>query len=129
LPGFVHVVGEVVCPRCGRPGRLARHRVRSKGRTYVYAVVKHVEQGRVRRCILGRAEEGGAASARSESLSYEDVLEALAELYQRARERAASGDLSGLEEFVAWVERRLSPLLTRWYEEARLLLKGNDLYR
>lgn len=123
------MVGEVVCPRCGRPGRLARHRVRSKGRTYVYTVVKHVEQGRVRRCILGRAEEGGAASARSESLSYEDVLEALAELYRRARERAASGDLSGLEEFIVFVERRLSPLLTRWYEEARLLLRGNDLYQ
>jgi len=58
----------------------------------------------------------------------EDVLEALAELYKRARERAASGDPSELEEFVAWVERRLSPAVTRWYEEARLL-RGNDLYR
>jgi hypothetical protein len=61
--------------------------------------------------------------------SYEDVLEALAELYKRARERASQGDPTGLEEFVAWVERRLSPLLTRWYEEARLLLRGNDLYQ
>jgi hypothetical protein len=53
---------------------------------------------------------------------YEDALEALSALYQRARGRAASGDFSGLEEFVVWVERRLSPLLSRWYEEARALL-------
>jgi hypothetical protein len=61
--------------------------------------------------------------------SYEDVLEALSTLYHQARERAASGDPSGLEEFIVFVERRLSPLLTRWYEEARLLLRGNDLYQ
>jgi hypothetical protein len=59
---------------------------------------------------------------------YEDALEALSALYRRARGRAASGDLSGLEEFVVWVERRLSPLLSRWYEEARALLqaRGED---
>jgi hypothetical protein len=54
--------------------------------------------------------------------SYEDALEALSALYHQARERAAQGDLSGLEEFIVWVERKLSPLLSRWYEEARALL-------
>jgi hypothetical protein len=60
---------------------------------------------------------------------YEDILEALATLYHQARTRASQGDPTGLEEFVAWVERKLSPAVTRWYEEARLLLRGNDLYQ
>jgi hypothetical protein len=59
---------------------------------------------------------------------YEDALEALSALYRRARELAASGDFSELEEFVVWVERRLSPLIAKCYEEAKVLLqaRGED---
>jgi hypothetical protein len=124
------VAGEVVkCPKCGRMGRLARHVVRAKGRTYVYTAVKHVENGRVKRCILGRFEEGrgaeeGRAPARADLGSYEDALEILSSRYQRARELAASGDFSELEKFVAFVERKLSPAIARWHEEAKALLQG-----
>jgi hypothetical protein len=116
------VAGEVKCPKCGKPGRVARHKVRSKGRTYVYTAVKHAEGGKVRRCILGRVEEGRGGAPAQPPGSYEDALEVLSALYHRARERAAGGDPSGLEEFVVWVERRLSPAVARWYEEARALL-------
>jgi hypothetical protein len=65
---------------------------------------------------------------RGEGCGYEDALEALSALYQRARERAARGDPSGLAEFIVFVERKLSPLLSRWYEEAKALLqaRGED---
>jgi hypothetical protein len=53
---------------------------------------------------------------------YDDMLESLSALYFRAKEQAARGDPSKLEEFVVWVERKLSPLLSRYYEEARALL-------
>lgn len=54
----------------------------------------------------------------------EEVLEALSALYSRARERATRGDYSALEEFVVFVERKLSPLLSRFYEEAKTLLQS-----
>jgi hypothetical protein len=59
---------------------------------------------------------------------YEDALEILSSRYHQARERAARGDPTGLAEFVGFVERKLSPLLSRWYEEARALLqaRGED---
>ena len=63
-------------------------------------------------------ERGGSAADQGE------VLEALSALYARARERAARGDLSALEEFVVFVERKLSPLVTRFYEEAKALLQS-----
>lgn len=115
---------EIVCPRCGKPGRLVKHTVRSKGREYTYIAVKHVEGGRVRRCLLRREEaeeEGGGAGERAE-LGYEDVLEALSALYARARRRAGEGDPSELEELVVFIERKLTPLLARMYDEARSLL-------
>ena len=137
---------RVVCPRCGRPGSLERYT--SAGRAYL-----RVRHSRRELCYLGPerpvyrraappnlvelAQPGTAQQPPNlpqqlppSLASYEDVLEALAELYKRARERASQGDPTGLEEFAAWVERRLSPLLSRWYEEARALLgKGNDLYQ
>ena len=124
---FCPVAGEVVkCPKCGKVGRLARHVVRAKERTYVYTVVKHAENGKVRRCILERVLEraGGERSPEPADLdySYEDALETIHALYVRARERATQGDLSELEEFVVFVERKLSPAIARWYEEARALL-------
>jgi hypothetical protein len=64
----------------------------------------------------GFESEGGSG--------YEDVLEALSALYRRARERAAGGDFSELEKFVAFVERKLSPAIARWHEEAKALLQG-----
>jgi hypothetical protein len=123
------VVGEMVkCPKCGKTGRLVKHKVRAKGRAYVYTAVKHVENGKVRRCILERVEESRSPAPADLGYNYEDALEALSALYHRARERAAGGDLSGLEEFVVWVERRLSPLIAKCYEEAKVLLqaRGED---
>ena len=122
-------MNEVVkCPKCGKPGRLAVHRVRSKGRVYAYTVVKHVENGKVRRCILERIlerAEGERSPAPADlGYSYEDALETIHALFARARERAAQGDLSELEEFVVWLERKLSPAVTRWYEEAKALLQA-----
>jgi len=143
-------LARVICPRCGKLGSLERYT--SAGRTYLR--VRHSEGGGRRFCYLGPEKpvygrrlgapklaapspnlvEGGGSEPPNLSqqppnlASYEDALEALSQLYHQARERAAGGDLSGLEEFIVFVERRLSPLLSRWYEEAKALLqaRGED---
>jgi hypothetical protein len=57
------VVGaEVVCPKCGKPGKVGRDRFTWRGRVYYYWTVRHYENGRVRRCTIQRAE-GEAAQA------------------------------------------------------------------
>jgi hypothetical protein len=142
---LVAALARVVCPRCGKPGSLERYT--SAGRTYLR--VRHSEGGGRRRfCYLGPEKpvygrrfeapkltapspnlvEGGGSEPPNLSqqptnlAGYEDALEALSQLYHQARERAVGGDLSGLEEFVIWVERKLSPLIAKWYEEAKALL-------
>ena len=55
---------------------------------------------------------------------YEDALEILGSRYHQARERAVRGDPTGLAEFIAFVERKLSPAIARWHEEAKALLQG-----
>jgi hypothetical protein len=55
-------------------------------------------------------------------VDYDDVLEALSYLYSQAKGRAERGDYGELERLVLWVERRLSPLLARVYEEAKASL-------
>ena len=139
------VVVRVVCPRCGRPGSLERYT--SAGRAYL-----RVRHSRRELCYLGperpvyrRAAPPSLVELAQPSTAqqppslpqqlppslagYEDILEALATLYHQARTRASQGDPTGLEEFIVFVERRLSPLVARYYEEARLLLRGNDLYQ
>jgi hypothetical protein len=44
------------CPRCGRPGRERVYEVKAGGRVYAYKMFIHYEAGRVRRCIVGRAD-------------------------------------------------------------------------
>ena len=124
------MTGEVVkCPKCGKPGRLAVHRVRSKGRVYAYTVVKHVENGRVRRCILGRFEEErgaeeGRASARADlGYSYDDAMEIIHTLYASARERALQGDASELAKFLNEINK-MALKIAQMVEEARALLQG-----
>jgi adenine-specific DNA methylase len=113
---------RVRCPRCGREGKLVKHTVHAKGRVYVYTAVKHVENGRVRRCIVGRERADSAA----EAPSYDDVLEALSYLYSLARARAQGGDREELERFLVWVEHRLNPLIARMYEEASAILEQKE---
>jgi hypothetical protein len=144
-------LARVVCPKCGKLGSLERYT--SAGRTY--RRVRHSVGGGRRFCYLGPEKpvyvrrfeapklvapspnlvEGGGSEPPNLSqqpppnlVSYEDALEALSALYHQARERAARGDPTGLEEFVVFVERKLSPLLSRWYEEAKALLqaRGED---
>ncbi len=51
------VVGtEIVCPKCGKPGKVGKDKFTWKGRVYYYWTVRHYENGRVRRCIIQRAE-------------------------------------------------------------------------
>jgi len=52
---------EVVCPRCGKPGRAGVDKFRAKGKEYVYNVVRHYEANGVRRCVISRV--GGPAPA------------------------------------------------------------------
>jgi hypothetical protein len=53
------VVGtEIVCPKCGKPGKVGKDKFTWKGRVYYYWTVRHYENGRVRRCIIQRAEGG-----------------------------------------------------------------------
>ena len=52
---------EIVCPRCGKPGRAGVDRFKAKGKEYVYNVVRHYEANGVRRCVVERV--GGPAPA------------------------------------------------------------------
>jgi hypothetical protein len=47
---------EVVCPRCGIKGKVGVDRFTAKGRVYEYWTVRHYENGKVRRCVIGRVE-------------------------------------------------------------------------
>ena len=107
---------RVKCPKCGKKGVLVRHTVKSKGHTYVYTAVKHVDHGRIKRCIISRGQE-------TAMMSQDDVLEMLNSFYQHAREKARSGDREELERLLAWIERRLNPLIARIYEEASAILE------
>jgi len=60
------VGAEVVCPRCGKPGRAGVDRFRAKGHVYEYRVIRHYEGGRVRRCVISRAGGPAPAPAASE---------------------------------------------------------------
>ena len=52
---------EVVCPRCGKPGRAGVDKFRARGHVYEYRVIRHYENGKVRRCVVERV--GGPAPA------------------------------------------------------------------
>jgi hypothetical protein len=47
---------EVLCPKCGQPGRVGVDKFRAKGRVYEYWTVRHYINGRVKRCVVGRVE-------------------------------------------------------------------------
>jgi hypothetical protein len=110
---------RVKCPKCGKEGVLVRHTVKSKGHTYVYTAVKHVDHGRIKRCIISRGQE-------TATMSQDDILEMLNSFYQHAREKARSGDREELERLLAWIERRLNPLIARIYEEASAILEQKE---
>jgi hypothetical protein len=110
---------RVKCPKCGREGVLVRHTVKSKGHTYVYTAVKHVDHGRIKRCIISRGQE-------TATMSQDDILEMLNSFYQHAREKTRSGDREELERLLAWIERRLNPLIARIYEEASAILEQKE---
>jgi hypothetical protein len=44
---------EVSCPKCGKIGKIGVDRFRAGGKTYTYLTVRHYENGKVRRCVLG----------------------------------------------------------------------------
>jgi len=46
----------VTCPKCGSPGVVAVDTFSAKGRKYQYLVVRHRENGKVRRCIIRRLD-------------------------------------------------------------------------
>jgi hypothetical protein len=110
---------RVKCPKCGKEGVLVRHTVKSKGHTYVYTAVKHVDHGRIKRCIISRGQE-------TATMSQDDILEMLNSLYQHAREKARVGEREELERLLAWIERRLNPLIARIYEEASAILEQKE---
>lgn len=71
------------CPRCGREGKPAVKRVRSKGREYWYRVVRHPD-GMV--CVVGRLSEREVEEKRAragrrayELLAASYLIDALAE--------------------------------------------------
>jgi hypothetical protein len=59
--GAWEVGQEVVCPKCGARGKVGVDKFRAKGRVYEYWTVRHYENGRVRRCVVGRV--GGSVPA------------------------------------------------------------------
>ena len=57
------VPGQVVeCPRCGAPGVVAIDVFSAKGRRYSYLVVRHRQDGTVRRCLIQRLGEAQAVA-------------------------------------------------------------------
>ena len=50
---------EITCPRCGKVGRVGIDRFRAGGKEYVYLTVRHYENHRVRRCVIGPYEGSG----------------------------------------------------------------------
>jgi len=58
---------EVVCPRCGRVGRAGVDKFRARGHVYEYRVIRHYENGKVRRCVVERVGGPAPAPAASEA--------------------------------------------------------------
>jgi predicted RNA-binding Zn-ribbon protein involved in translation (DUF1610 family) len=52
----VRVGSRIECPKCGRPGSLAVEKVRAGKYEYWYAVVRHYESKKVRKCYISRVE-------------------------------------------------------------------------
>jgi hypothetical protein len=48
----------VTCPKCGRQGTIGVDKFLTRGKHYVYLVVRHYERGRVQRCILKKIPLG-----------------------------------------------------------------------
>jgi len=55
------VGAEVKCPKCGMPGRVGIDKFKAKGKVYEYIVVRHYVNGKVKRCVIGKAGEGPSA--------------------------------------------------------------------
>jgi len=55
---------EVVCPKCGTRGIVAVDAFKVKGKTYTYVVVRHRENGKVRRCLIQRLDAQQAVAKR-----------------------------------------------------------------
>jgi len=55
---------EVVCPKCGKRGVAAHDIFSAKGKKYAYLVVRHREDGRLRRCLIQRLAEGAKPVAK-----------------------------------------------------------------
>ncbi|MCI4408474.1 MAG: hypothetical protein JHC26_05235 [Thermofilum sp.] len=46
----------VMCPKCGKQGIIGIDKIRTRGKLYIYLVVRHYEKGRVQRCFIKRIE-------------------------------------------------------------------------
>ena len=51
---------EVVCPKCGKVGRVGIDTFTAKGRKYQYWTVRHYTKDGVKRCVIGKVEEVAA---------------------------------------------------------------------
>jgi hypothetical protein len=51
---------EVVCPKCGKVGRVGIDTFTAKGRKYQYWTVRHYTKDGVKRCVIGKVEEAAA---------------------------------------------------------------------
>jgi hypothetical protein len=50
---------EITCPRCGAKGKVGIDRFKAAGKEYLYWTVRHYEERRVRRCVLGPYQGSG----------------------------------------------------------------------
>jgi transcription elongation factor Elf1 len=46
----------VTCPKCGKQGIIGVDKIRTRGKLYIYLVVRHYVRGRVQRCFIKRIE-------------------------------------------------------------------------
>jgi len=66
---------EIVCPKCGQVGKVAKDTFRAKGRTYKYIVVRHYEGGKVKRCVIAKVGEGPIAGPKAGPIPKVEVKE------------------------------------------------------
>jgi hypothetical protein len=67
---------EITCPKCGAKGRVGVDRFKAGGKVYFYWTIRHYENHRVRRCVLGPYEGKGTYAKTPGKGTYAKVPEA-----------------------------------------------------
>jgi len=94
---------EVVCPKCGKRGKVGVDKFKAGGKVYFYWTVRHYENGGVRRCVIARAD-GPAPAAETSRVETQVPAGPKAAAVQETRvEKAEVEEETGTEiDRIAW---------------------------